>query len=277
MNSSKNQESAYIEGVHRFVIDEGYLVCRVECSEYYFRSAQNFCGGCKEMDFLLYHPKNRDLWLIEVKDYRFDARPKVRELVDALCKKVRDTLFLLKSAALCAPQEYPLEGVSLRDFARQAQRAKSLHLGFLLEMGATGAVMTDGGMLANIKNLLLRSMKFLDAELLCSPITHTKKVGPWVVSDAHGEVSKRVELRRAKKAAEIERIRHQIDWDLVSSGASCDEDAHHTRHKKRPHQDNQKDSCSCEPKVPLWKRRVARRLENDKWSIPKKRRHRYDD
>ena len=36
-----------------------------------------FCGGCKEMDFLLYHPERRDLWLVEVKDYRFDARPKV--------------------------------------------------------------------------------------------------------------------------------------------------------------------------------------------------------
>lgn len=74
--SHKPSEAHYVEGVHRFWIDEGYVVCRIECSDYYARQAQNFCGGCKEMDFLLYHPERRDLWLVEVKDYRFDARPK---------------------------------------------------------------------------------------------------------------------------------------------------------------------------------------------------------
>ncbi len=78
--SHKPSKAYYVEGVHRFWIDEGYVVCRIECSDYYARQAQNFCGGCKEMDFLLYHPERRDLWLVEVKDYRFDARPKVGEL-----------------------------------------------------------------------------------------------------------------------------------------------------------------------------------------------------
>ena len=81
--SHKPSKAYYVEGVHRFWIDEGYVVCRIECSDYYARQAQNFCGGCKEMDFLLYHPERRDLWLVEVKDYRFDARPKVGELVCA--------------------------------------------------------------------------------------------------------------------------------------------------------------------------------------------------
>lgn len=54
--SHKPSKAYYVEGVHRFWIDEGYVVCRIECSDYYARQAQNFCGGCKEMDFLLYHP-----------------------------------------------------------------------------------------------------------------------------------------------------------------------------------------------------------------------------
>ena len=57
--SHKPSKAYYVEGVHRFWIDEGYVVCRIECSDYYARQAQNFCGGCKEMDFLLYHPERR--------------------------------------------------------------------------------------------------------------------------------------------------------------------------------------------------------------------------
>jgi len=75
--SHKPSKAYYVEGVHRFWIDEGYVVCRIECSDYYARQAQNFCGGCKEMDFLLYHPERRDLWLVEVKDYRFDGEEKL--------------------------------------------------------------------------------------------------------------------------------------------------------------------------------------------------------
>lgn len=206
--SHKPSEAHYVEGVHRFWIDEGYVVCRIECSDYYARQAQNFCGGCKEMDFLLYHPERRDLWLVEVKDYRFDARPKVGELVCALSRKVRDTMFLLRAASVAAPHEEPAEGISLRDFSILASEAETLHLAFLLEMGM-GGVWTDGGLLANVKNLLVGSMRFLDAELICAPITYPHRIGPWRVTSAHGEVSKRVEIRRARKLAEIQEQRRR--------------------------------------------------------------------
>ena len=42
--SHKPSKAYYVEGVHRFWIDEGYVVCRIECSDYYARQAQNFCG-----------------------------------------------------------------------------------------------------------------------------------------------------------------------------------------------------------------------------------------
>lgn len=196
----------YVEGIHRFVFEPGYLVCRVECSPFYSRQTQNFCGGCKEMDFLLYHPGKKELWLIEVKDYRFDARPKGKELIDALCKKVRDTLFLLKTAAICAPAEIPLEGESLREFARMASHAKTIRLGFLLEL-ATGRLFPSGTLMANIHSTLVRQMRFIDPSLVCAPITHPHRVGPWRVMPAHGEVSKRVEARHRR--AEQEELAEQ--------------------------------------------------------------------
>lgn len=261
--SHKPSEAHYVEGVHRFRIDEGYVVCRIECSDYYARQAQNFCGGCKEMDFLLYHPERRDLWLVEVKDYRFDARPKVGELVCALSRKVRDTLFLLRAASVAAPEETPAEGISLREFAVRASEAETLHLAFLLEMGM-GGVWPDGGVLANVKNMLVASMRFLDADLICAPITYPFRIGPWRVSSAHGAVSKRVEIRRARKLEEIQaqrRREREKALEEQAGGGKVRETA-----PPRP-----------EEKVPQWKLRLQRRLNGETANHEGRRRKRKRD
>ena len=86
-----------------------------------------------------------------------------------------------------------VEGISLKEFAVLASGAKTLHLAFLLEMGM-GGVWSDGGVLANVKNMLVTSMRFLDADLICAPITYPYRIGPWRVTSAQGEVSKRVEI-----------------------------------------------------------------------------------
>ena len=250
--SHKPSKAYYVEGVHRFWIDEGYVVCRIECSDYYARQAQNFCGGCKEMDFLLYHPERRDLWLVEVKDYRFDARPKVGELVCALSRKVRDTMFLLRAASVAAPDEEPAEGISLRDFSIQASGAETLHLAFLLEMGM-GGVWTDGGLLANVKNLLVGSMRFLDAELVCAPITYPRRIGPWRVTSAHGEVSKRVEIRRARKLAEIQEQRRRERLTAQEEGAW----------QEKSREDAGSHAAPAEERMPQWKRRLRLRMHGE--------------
>ncbi len=239
----------FVEGVHCFNIDPGYVVCRIECSAFYSRQAQNFCGGCKEMDFLLYNPDKKDLWLVEVKDYRFDARPKVLELVNALTRKVRDTLFLLTAAAIKAPEEVPPEGVSLKEFAVMASQATSLHLGFLLEMGMSG-VWSDGGILANVKNMLVSSMRFLDAELVCAPITYTGRVGPWYVTPAEGAVSKRIEIRRTKHLAEIQEARRRERQAKLSESWS-----------EAP---RRKEPANAKPEpLPQWKQRLQSRLNGE--------------
>lgn len=202
-----SRNASCVEGLHRFHFDAGYEVCRFECSPYYSRYAQNFCNSCKEMDFVLYHPGKRELWLIEVKDYRFDARPRVHELVDALCRKVRDTLFLLRAAAVAAPPEYPDEGISLREMARLSLAAKHIHLAFLLELDTRG-IFAGSGMLSNIKDLLLRQLSFIDPGMICTPITRSQRQGPWFVTPAEGEHSARIEKRLRQAHEEKERARN---------------------------------------------------------------------
>ncbi len=179
-----------MEGRFRFIFEAGYEVCRVECSEFYSRRVQNFCNGCKEMDFILYHPKKRELWLIEVKDYQFNRRPSVPDLVDRLCCKLRDTLSLLKLAAVRAPQEYPAEGISLRDMARMSEQAYKIRVAYTIQLGTSG-LMPPAHLLVGIRELLYRQVRFIDPKMMCLPITKSGGVGPWRIAPANGARSAR--------------------------------------------------------------------------------------
>ena len=191
--------------MYRFNFEAGYYVCRFECSPFYSHHAQNFCNSCKEMDFVLYHPGKKELWLVEVKDYRFNARPKVRDLVEKLCRKVRDCLFLLRTAALCAPEEEPAEGTSLRDIARMSLQAKRIRIAFTIELARTG-LFPPKSLLATIKDLLYRQIRFIDPDMLCLPITESGGVAPWTITSAGSEHSARIQRRieEAKQAREKE-------------------------------------------------------------------------
>lgn len=237
MEPYRSKGASCVEGVHRFHFEAGYELCRFECSPYYSRQAQNFCNSCKEMDFVLYHPGKRDLWLIEVKDYRFDARPRVRELVDALCRKVRDTLFLLRAGAFSAPLEYPDEGISLREMARLSLEAKHVHLAFLLELDTKG-IFAGSGMLSNIKDMLLRQLSFIDPAMVCTPITRSQGQGPWFVTPAGTDHSARVE----KRLAQARLLREEESKRIAA--------------KERP---ARPEPTGRDLSVPLWRRRFEER------------------
>ncbi len=202
------ERTSCVEGLHRFTFEPGYLLCRCECSPFYSHHAQNFCNSCKEMDFILYHPGKKELWLVEVKDYRFNARPKVRELVEKLCRKVRDSLFLLRTAALCAPEEYPAEGISLRDMARMSLQAQKIRVAFTIELGRTG-LFPPKSLLATIRDLLYRQICFIDPQMLCIPITEPCEACPWQTSAAGNAHSARITRRmeEARLAREQEQAR----------------------------------------------------------------------
>ena len=227
-----------VEGLHRFHFEPGYLVCRSECSPFYSHHAQNFCNSCKEMDFMLYHPIKRELWLIEVKDYRFNARPKVQDLVEKLCRKVRDCLFLLRTAALCAPEEEPAEGISLREMARLSLQAKHIRIAFTIELSSSGLYPAKS-LLAHIRDLLYRQIRFIDPEMICLPITESGGVGPWQISPAGNEHSARIQKR-------IEEARLARERQARAAAEQARQAAKQARRKKKP-------------KKPLWKLRAEER------------------
>lgn len=91
---------SFQEGRLRFDFPADWKVLRPGESSYYRRHFQNFCGGCKEADFVLLNPNSRELYLLEVKDYTTDRRTKPSELFDELAIKARDTLALLMAGAV---------------------------------------------------------------------------------------------------------------------------------------------------------------------------------
>lgn len=234
-----------IEGLHRFVFESGYEVCRFECSPFYSHHAQNFGGSCKEMDFVLYHPGKKELWLIEVKDYRFNARPKVRELVEKLCRKVRDCLFLLRTAALCAPEEEPAEGISLRDMARKSLLAKHIRVAFTIELPIVKDLAAKT-LLVSIHDLLYRQIRFIDPQMVCQAITAPYSPAcPWRVYPAGNEHSARIQKRieEARLARENEAKRQR---ELQ-------------RHRER--EAAKKQRRKRKSPLPLWKQRAQEREE----------------
>ena len=235
----KHDGTTCVEGLHRFHFDAGYLVCRSECSPFYSHHAQNFCNSCKEMDFMLYHPGKRELWLIEVKDYRFNARPKVQDLVEKLCRKVRDCLFLLRTAAICAPEEEPPEGISLREMARLSLQAKHIRIAFTIEL-ESGVLYPAKSILAHIRALLYRQIRFIDPEMICLPITESGGVGPWQISPAGNEHSARIQKR-------IEDTRLARERQERAAAAKAKAEQREARRKKK------------KDKKPLWKQRAEER------------------
>ena len=189
---------------------------------------------------MLYHPEKKELWLIEVKDYRFNARPKVQDLVEKLCRKVRDCLFLLRTAALCAPEEEPAEGISLREMAQLSLKAKNISIAFTIELGGTG-LYPPKSLLAHIRDLLYHQIRFIDPQMICLPITESGGVGPWHISPAGNAHSARIQRR-------IEEARLVRERKLLEQRRKAAREKSEKRKTER-----QKNS------IPLWKLRAKMR------------------
>lgn len=85
-----------------------------------------FGGGNKAVDFLAFHPGEKTLWLIEVKDYRKHRREKEGGLCDEVAIKVRDTLACLYAARVNA-------GSDERTFSDRVVKSKKLRVALHLE------------------------------------------------------------------------------------------------------------------------------------------------
>jgi hypothetical protein len=88
------------EGRIRFEFPDGWTVLRPEKASYYTRHFQKMAGGCKEMDFVLFEPANRVLWLLEAKDYTTERRTKEQCIFEEVAVKIRDSLALLLAGSV---------------------------------------------------------------------------------------------------------------------------------------------------------------------------------
>ncbi len=104
------------EGAVTFAFPDAWTICRPEECTFYSKHFQSFCGGAREMDFLAYDPAGRVLWLVEVKDYRSNARGKDMSVWDEIALKTRDSLALLPAAGANDHSSATSYGPGLREF-----------------------------------------------------------------------------------------------------------------------------------------------------------------
>lgn len=116
------------EGRIRFDFPESWRVCRPEKTSYHKRHFQNFAGGCKETDFVLFDPASSTLWLLEVKDYRTNPRTKPMDLCAEVALKSRDVLALLLAGAVSDDQANQGIGAFIRGTGLPVSIRVALHL-----------------------------------------------------------------------------------------------------------------------------------------------------
>lgn len=89
-----------VDGVE-FEFPDGWTVTKYDDWAFYRRQFQRLGGGCHAVDLLALSP-NRELFLIEVKDYSRPGTPVPSQLVVEVGFKVRDTLAGLLAARVRA-------------------------------------------------------------------------------------------------------------------------------------------------------------------------------
>jgi hypothetical protein len=164
--------------------------------------------------------------------------------VEKLCRKVRDCLFLLRTAALCAPEEEPDEGISLREMARMSMNAKHIRLAFTIELGNTG-LFPPKALLSTIRDLLYRQMRFIDPQMICLPITESGGAGPWTITPAGNDHSARIRKRLENAQSEQAKARKLAEEQ--------------ERHRERVAARRRKKARKTH--IPLWKQRAMEREE----------------
>jgi len=162
------------EGRIRFEFPAAWQVCRPEKTSYHKRHFQSFAGGCKEMDFVLFEPSSRTLWLLEVKDYRTAPRTKPMALSDEVAQKSRDVMALLLAGA--ASDDEANQGVGA--FVRGAGLPISIRVALHLELPPQRSKLFPGVKNAADQQMLLRrKVRCLDCHaLVCST---TSGSVPW--------------------------------------------------------------------------------------------------
>ena len=123
-------------------------------------------------------------------------------------------------------------------------QAKHIRIAFTIELARTG-LFPPKSLLATIKDLLYRQIRFIDSDMVCLPITEsgTDPRCPWTITSAGDEHSSRVQKR-----IEDARIAREAEQRLAEEQARAAE----KRERKRK-------AKARKANIPLWKQRALER------------------
>ena len=170
------------EGAIGFDFPDGWNVCRPGESSFYLRHFQKFCGGSKETDFLLYDPGDRILWMIEVKDYRANERTKQSDLADELAEKTRDSLALLKAAAVNDMNIVPAAHRQVGTFARLSSAPAQIRVVLHCELPASPSKLFPSIKdAANLQTKMDQKLRPVDPHVLFTNVRMARAL-PWTVT-----------------------------------------------------------------------------------------------
>lgn len=154
--------TSHQEGRVTFKFPGGWRVLRPGNASFYLRHFQSFCGGQKEVDFLLADPDRR-LWMLEVKDYTTDPRTKPQDLMEEVAEKVRDSLAFLAAASANDLTDPTLAG----NFARSALPPSKIRVVLHLENPGKPSRLFPGVKFAADRTQLLQTkLRCVDAHAL---------------------------------------------------------------------------------------------------------------
>lgn len=93
------------EGLLKFYFPDHWLISKYDEWPFYKNQFQYSCLGCKAVDFLAFDTERKELWLIEVRDYRVHRRSKEITMWDEMALKTLHTLSGLVAAKVNSTDE----------------------------------------------------------------------------------------------------------------------------------------------------------------------------
>ena len=148
--------SIFVDGL-RFQFPDAWQVTKYDEWIFYRKRFQSMVGGAKAVDVLAID-SHHALWLIEVKDYRQQARTNPSSLAEDVVRKVFDTLAAVVPAAINADEN------GERTFARAVSNASVLRVVLHLEQPRKHSKLFPRAIRpADIQQEMRRLMKPIDA------------------------------------------------------------------------------------------------------------------
>lgn len=152
--------------------EDGWIVDKYDSWAFYRHQVAKISDGTKAMDFIAIDPAGRNLWLIELKDYREHSRSKKIDLAIEIAIKARDTLAgLMAARANAVPPE--------QDVAKRAVKASHIRLAVHFEQPKKHSKLFPRAFdRADVEQSIRRSVKAVDPHPVVIELASMSKV-PW--------------------------------------------------------------------------------------------------